>query len=140
MAAGLGGETMLPEGITITTATASEDMPSTTWEINFDNKRIAEKIDGLKAVKQMIHLTLITEYQYSEIYENFGLKIADLIGQDFFFILSELRRRISEALLKDTRILRVENFTFEEAVDVILVSFSVFTIYGAVEHEEVISV
>lgn len=130
---------MLPEGITITTTT-SEDLPTKTWKIDFDNNKITTELDDLAAVKQMIHLALITEYQYSDIYNDFGLKTVDLIGQDFFFVMSELKRRITETLLKDDRISDVKDFTFEEVDDGVLVTFSVTTIYGNTESEEVITV
>ncbi len=138
MVSGNGVDKMLPEGIVITTNTDS-DMPSLTWKIDFDNNRITTELDEQEAVKQMVHLALITEYQYSDIYSDFGMKTSDLIGQDFFFIVSELKRRITETLTKDSRVSDVSGFEFEEVEAGVLTSFTVATIYGDIESEEVIT-
>lgn len=129
---------MLPEGITITKST-SEMLPTKTWKIDYNKNKITTELDGLEAVKQMTHLAVTIEYQYSDIYSDFGLKTADLIGQDFFFIVSELKRRITETLLKDDRVLDVTDFSFEEKEDSVLVSFTESTIYGTTEIKEVIA-
>lgn len=130
---------MLPEGITIV-KNVEKQQPSKTWKIDFDKNKITALIDNLEAVKQMVHIALTTEYRYSDIYTDFGLKTADIIGQDFFFIVSELKRRIRETLLKDDRISDVTDFTFKEVDDGVLVNFTVSTIYGEIESEEVITV
>ena len=130
---------MLPEGITIIKSVKTQQ-PSKTWKVDFGKNKITAMIDNMEAVKQMIHIALTTEYQYSDIYTDFGLKTADIIGQDFFFIVSELKRRIRETLLKDDRISDVTDFSFEEVDDGVLVSFTVSTIYGEIESEEVITV
>ncbi len=130
---------MLPEGITIIKSVETQQ-PSKTWKIDFGKNKITAMIDNMEAVKQMIHIALTTEYQYSDIYTDFGLKTADIIGQDFFFIVSELKRRIRETLLKDDRISDVTDFSFKEVDDGVLVSFTVSTIYGEIESEEVITV
>lgn len=136
---GNGADEMLPEGITITTVTTAE-IPTTTFKIDFDKNKITHSIDEIEALKQMIYLLLNTEYRYSDIYDEFGLKVADLIGQDFYLIASELQRRITEALLKDERIVSVLDFEFTEKSEGVLVYFTVSSIYGDTQISEVISV
>ena len=47
--------------------------------------------------------------------------------------MSEIKRRITEALTQDDRITGVENWSFETAGKVVRVNFTVKTIYGAVD-------
>lgn len=52
------------------------------------------------------------------------------------FCIPEIERRITEALLQDTRIIAVENFEFEtEKRGIVLVKFTVLTIFGSLNLE-----
>lgn len=126
---------MIPEDIIITQDNPQQS--SLTYKIDFKKNKIAGKIDGLEAVKQAVFLMLATERDYSEVYNDYGIKIIDLIGKDFPFVISELKRRIAETLQDDDRITGVENFTFADSDDGLLVEFDVVTIYGVFHEREV---
>lgn len=126
---------MIPEDIIISQENFQQ--PSLTYKIDFKKNKMVGTTDGLEAVKQAVFLILLTERDYSKIYQDYGIKIADLIGQDFSFAISELKKRITEALLEDDRITVVENFTFTDSKDGLLVEFDVITIYGVVHEQEV---
>lgn len=106
-------------------------IPSKTWKLDFDRNKITNQIDKIEAVKQAVFLILSTERGCTKIYENYGVKFSDLIGQDFYLVVSELKRRVREALLEDDRITDVINFTFEEGeLDSMTIKFEVVSIYG----------
>lgn len=126
---------MIPEDITI--IGDSQEQSSTTFKIDFKKNKIVGTTDELEAVKQAVFLVLITERDYSEIYQDYGIKTADLIGQEFSFAASELKRRIRETLTEDDRITEVENFTFTDAEDGLFVEFDVISKYGTLHEGEV---
>ena len=59
---------------------------------------------------------------------------------DFFYVIPELERVITEALLQDTRISEVNDFKFEVKENTILAKFTVITTIGEIEAEKVVSV
>lgn len=121
---------LIPEKIVDLNEVQTGIKPSLTLCIDFEKEKITEKIDNLKAVQQAVFLILISERNHSPIYENFGIKTVDLIGQDFPFVASELKRRITEALLEDDRVTGVNNFSYSRNEDCLTMMFDVYTIYG----------
>ena len=126
---------MIPKTIKINIETSEQ--PSLTYKIDFNKNKVIGKTDNLDAVEQAVFLLLKTERNYSEIYKDYGIKTVDLIGKDIYLVISELKRRITEALLEDNRITEVSNFKFTENEDKLLVEFDVNTIYGIVHAKEV---
>ena len=47
--------------------------------------------------------------------------------------MSEMKRRITDALMQDDRITGVDDWTFETGRKSVLVRFTVYTIYGELE-------
>ena len=82
----------------------------------------------------------IERYEYLIYSWNYGIELNDLYGQPIPFVLPELKRRITEALLQDTRITGVDNFSFETTKGKVHAIFTVSTIYGDVEAEKVVNV
>lgn len=114
-----------------------------TYRIDFKNKRILGKVDGLDAVKQAIIKILGTERFKNLIYsDNYGCEIKDMMMSDEntdAFIESEIPELITDALSDDERIIDVDNFEFvREGIDTLRVIFDVATIYGILHMEEVI--
>lgn len=114
-----------------------------TYRIDFKNKRILGKVDGLDAVKQAIIKILGTERFKNLIYsDNYGCEIKDMMMSDEntdAFIESEIPELITDALSDDERIIDVDNFEFvREGIDILRVIFDVATIYGILHMEEVI--
>lgn len=106
-------------------------MPSKTYYINRNTNRISGYIDDKDAIIQAIYLILSTERYESVIYNwYYGTEFDYLIGKDGDFVKSELKRRITEAILEDDRILDVTNFDISFNKDVANVVFLVETNIG----------
>lgn len=111
--------------------------PNKTYQIVFhgesseDTDRISGYVDDIKSVIQAIYLILNTErYQYPIYSWDYGVELVDLIGQPVSYVISELPRRIQEALLTDDRITEVIDFEFTAARNKLHVAFTVVTSLG----------
>ncbi len=113
------------------------EQPSLTFKLNWEKNRISGTTDGLEAVKQAIFLILnIERYQYLIYDWSYGVELQDLIGREKSYILPELEKRITDALMQDTRITAVSNFSFETTRKSVTAFFEVETIYGNLEIEK----
>ncbi len=128
---------MIPKAININDTVNKSEQTSLSYKIDFNKNKIIGKTDKLDAVKQAVFLLLKTERNYSEIYKDYGIKTFDLIGKDVYIVVSELKRRITEALTEDDRITNLDNFKFDEIDGVLSVEFDVNTIYGEAHMKEV---
>ena len=118
-----------------------EMIPSSTFKILTDKKRILGKCDNLEAIKQVVYLMLnIERYKYVIYSANYGVELLDLIGQPIPYVLPELKRRITECLTQDDRITAVENFEFEVNKKTIHCTFTVHSNVGSFESESVVNV
>lgn len=118
-----------------------EEETSHTYKLDLDNSTIAGYVDDLEAMKQAIYLILnIERYEYLIYSWNYGIELNDLYGQPIPFVLPELKRRITEALTQDSRILGVDNFSFETNKGKVHATFTVHTIFGDVEAEKVVTI
>lgn len=110
------------------------EQPDNTHKLNIEKNRVTGMTDERDALLQAIYLILNVERYAFPIYTwNYGTELADLIGQPKDYAMSEIKRRITEALTQDDRITGVENWSFETAGKVVRVNFTVKTIYGAVD-------
>jgi len=88
-------------------------------------------IDGIEALKQSINKEINTEkYEYPIYSFDYGIELEGLIGKDTEYVKIELKRRIEECLLKDERIVSVDNFIYTVSGDEMLCTFDVNSIYG----------
>jgi hypothetical protein len=118
-----------------------EELPTRTFRLNIPSNTITGFTDELEAMKQAIFLILnVQRYEHIIYSWNYGIELEDLFGQPISFVLPELKRRITEALLQDTRITGVDNFSFETTKRKVHATFTVSTIYGDVEAEKVVNV
>lgn len=118
-----------------------EELPTNTFKLNDSYNQIYGFTDGLEAMKQAIYLILnIERYEYLIFSWNYGIELADLFGEPIPFVMAELERRISEALLQDSRITSVEGFEFDSERNKVFCKFKVYTIYGEIEIEKVVNV
>ncbi|MGX4404125.1 DUF2634 domain-containing protein, partial [Clostridioides difficile] len=91
--------------------------------------------------KQTIFLILNTERYQHLIYSwNYGVELNDLIGEPISYVIPELERRITEALIQDDRIENIDNFEFQNIKGKVQCRFSVHTKYGNIKAEKVVSV
>jgi len=113
-----------------------ERQPGLTYALDLEHGRIRGKIDRLEALRQAVYLILSTERYDRLIYSwNYGREFKGLIGQPREFVLSELKRCISEALLQDDRITAVDAFEFTAGKDTVHAAFTVHSIFGEMEVE-----
>lgn len=116
-------------------------MPSYTYAMELSGNRIRGYTDELEAMKQAIYKIIMTErYKYIIYSWNYGIELADLFGKAISFVCPEIERRITEALLADTRIQSVDNFEFDfPKRGEVVVTFIAHTIFGDVKAERVVN-
>ena len=97
-----------------------------------DRKRITGKVDNQEAIKQTVMKILNTErYAYTIYSSQYGVELERLVGQNYDFIVSDIERTISEALLVDDRITSISNFVIERTgTDSLSTSFTVNSVFG----------
>ncbi len=118
-----------------------KEQTSKTYYLNIEKNTISNFCDGIEAMKQTIYCILNTERFEHLIYSwNYGIELKHLIGENTTFVIPELERVITEALMQDTRISEVNNFEFETKENTILAKFTVVTTVGEIEVEKVVSV
>ena len=93
--------------------------------------RINGYVDDLEAIKQAVYLILSTErYEYLIYSWDYGIELIDLYGKPMPYVMSELQRRIEEALTMDDRIETVTDFEFEKNGKKLHTTFTVVTTLG----------
>lgn len=117
------------------------ELPSKTYKLDLDTKRIVGKVDELEAVNQFIRKALLTPRFKCLVYDTqYGSEIRELTITDATpeLIESEMPRLVEDALLYDSRILKVYDFEFKFIDDGVYIYLKVDTIYGTTEFEGVI--
>ncbi|MDE5588233.1 MAG: DUF2634 domain-containing protein [Acetatifactor sp.] len=88
-----------------------ETEPSLTYAMNLDRGIFTGRVDDIEAIMQAVTKIISTERYEHEIYSwDYGIELADLRGQSMPYVMSEVKRRITEALTADDRIESVEDF------------------------------
>jgi len=125
---------MIPEQQVDLTNLEVVSQPSLTYKLDFERKRISGKIDNEEAIMQLVMKILYTErYAYVIYSSQYGVELDRLIGKDYDFIVSDLERTITEALLADDRILSITDFVAEQtAIDRMTATFTVNSVVGSV--------
>lgn len=115
--------------------------PSVNYKMNIKQDIINGTVDELEAMKQVIYKILNTErYQYIIYSWNYGIELMDLFGMPVIYVIPELERRITEALIQDERIESVDDFEFDSSEKrTVKASFTVHTIFGDVQTEKVVN-
>lgn len=117
------------------------EQPNKTYYLDKEKNIISGFCDDLEAIKQTIYCILNTERFDHLIYSwNYGIEAKHLIGENSAFVVPELERVIKEALLQDTRIIDVNNFSFEIIKNKIIATFTVMTTLGTLEMERVVNI
>lgn len=127
----------LPENVGLDAALEPVGRPTGTFIIDWSSRQIAGRGDGLAAMRQAVDIILQNERFRWQIYSSdFGSELEDLVGEEYAYIISELPRRVEEALSADDRILSVDNFTFSEpGGDSMRCTFDVATVFGTISEE-----
>ncbi|ANY67586.1 hypothetical protein BBD42_14715 [Paenibacillus sp. BIHB 4019] len=128
---------MIPQGAIIDELqTEAAIEPSRTYYIDFANKRMSGMTDGLSAIKQAVFKILQTErYRYFIYSFDYGSELDLLNESSHLYVRSELKRRVTEALLADDRIADVTDFELTVEGDKAAVSFTVVTDEGSFKEE-----
>lgn len=133
-------DTYIP--IPVETVQEAEELPSKTYRLDFERKRIYGKIDGIEAVRQAIKKALLTPRFACLIYDNqYGSEIEDaIIAKDASREYTEAAAEgfVKDAMLADTRVLSINNFSIEFEDDEARIRLTADTIFGETEIEEVI--
>ena len=115
--------------------------PSKTFKLHIEKSKIDGICDDVEALKQTIFLISNTErYEHLIYSRNYGVELNDLIGEPISYVIPELERRITEALIQDDRIENVDKFEFQNIKGKVQCRFSVHTKYGNIKAEKVVSV
>lgn len=113
-----------------------EEPSSKTYWVDWETGLIRGFCNGLKAVEQAIYKILNTQRYEHIIYSwNYGAELSGLFGQPAPYVYSEIKRLVGEALLSDSRIASVDDFSFEKQRGKIRVRFTAVTQYGVLEVE-----
>lgn len=106
--------------------------PIQEWLVDWENEILGDSVMSLEAIAQDIRFALSTERnKYPIMGPNFGVTLNDLIGMDSAYVQANVKKRISDALSIDDRILSVSEFKFTKPdMDSMLVSFLVTTVLG----------
>lgn len=127
----------LPDNVGLDVSLEHTEQPTNTFLIDWSSGQVIGQDDGLEAMRQAVDIILQNERFHWQIYDsNFGIELADLVGEEYDYIVSELPRRIEEAFSLDNRILSVDNFTFsKQGRSTLTVSFDVVTVFGTFTEE-----
>ena len=127
---------MIPKIDVITNEISEITYPTRTYKINFESGRISGETDGLDAIRQAIYLILSSERYQHIIYSwDYGVELLDLYGKPMPYVMSELPRRIKEALIQDDRISDVVDFKFVKQGKRLNTTFTVVTDGGNISTE-----
>lgn len=128
---------MIPDLELLTEEIAEPIFVGRTYRVEFEeSNRINGFTDDLESVKQAIYLILSTERYAYVIYSwDYGIELVDLIGKPIPYCMSEIPRRVTEALLVDNRIEDVIDFEFEQKGKKLHTTFTVVTNVGNISSE-----
>lgn len=90
------------------------------------------RVDDKKAIEQAVIKIINTERYEYEIYSwAYGIELKDLFGQQITYVMSEVQRRIEDAVLADDRIGSIEDFEVERTgKHGVHCSFTTITVQG----------
>lgn len=124
---------MIPESVMDLTSLEEKVYPSTTYKLDLQTGRIGRKIDGLEAAIQAVTKIFMTERYAHVIYSgDYGVELESLIGKEFEYVESDIRRRLEEAVTPDDRIQGITDLTTERSgKNNLIVNCTVQTVDGA---------
>jgi len=117
------------------------EMETRTYGMDPDRLNIKGFAEGRQALEQALLKALNTErYQYSIYSWNYGVELTDLYGEPISYVLPEIKRRICEALMWDSRVSAVDGFTFRTERGAVQAAFTVHTAFGEYEMRRTVEV
>lgn len=134
---------MIPSNNTILSSEFElKSQPSKTYKMHIGQDSIRGYTEDIDAMVQTVYKILNTERYNHIIYSwNYGVELQDLFGEPIDYACVEMKRRISEALMQDDRIVSVDNFEFDTSKKrTVIATFTVHTIYGDIESEKAVNI
>lgn len=133
---------MIPSTSGILSMNLKIERPITkSYKLDIKNNIINGFCDNLESMTQVIYKILNTERYKNIMYSwNYGIELLDLFGEPINYAVSELKRRITEALVQDDRIQSVDNFEYKTDRRTVYMTFVVHTIFGDIQSEKVVNV
>lgn len=112
--------------------------PGYTHRLDTDKNVVAGFVDGKEAFRQAVYKLLNTERYDHVIYStDYGVELRALIGMPIYYVVPEIERRVTEAIMQDDRTVNVYGFKFDTTKrGVVSVTFNVMSIYGEIEVEK----
>lgn len=112
-------------------------LPTCTYRLI--NNRLIGFVDEKEALEQAIYFILSTERYQHLIYSwDYGIELSGLYGKPKDYVIIELTRRITEALIQDDRIHSLDGFYFDTDKDKITATFTVHTKYGDIQAKKAV--
>ena len=132
---------MIPTAYDEADYTAQAAQPSKTYCITKDG-HIRGWRDGKDALKQAIYCAVMTQrYDHAIYSHNYGLDKRSLLGETMPLVYTKIRDKITDALMRDDRIVGVGDFSFSSAVrGTVLVTFTVTSNLGKMTTEATVDV
>lgn len=131
---------MIPNIEILTDEIEEIEYPNETYKVEVRVDENEDRINGytndLDAIRQAIYLILNTERYEFPIYSwDYGIELVDLIGKPIPYVMSEIPRRVKDALIQDDRIVDVKDFTFKKYKSKLHTTFVVITNSGDITSE-----
>lgn len=127
---------MIP-GVNSLGAVETAGIPSQDYRVELDGDCVWGLCDGLEVMRQVVFHILNTErYKYPVYSWNYGVELSDLYGKPLDYVMSEIQRRITEALTQDDRIESVDGFELNPKEGAVHVMFTVHTVFGNLSSEK----
>lgn len=127
---------MIP-GVNNLRAVETAEIPSQDYKMELDGNRVLSLCDGSEVMQQVVYHILNTErYKYPVYSWNYGVELNDLYGKPLDYVMSEIQRRIIEALIQDDRIESVDGFKFDTQEGALHMTFTVHTVFGDLNSEK----
>lgn len=118
-----------------------EDQPGLTWKIDREKGRIVGECDNWEAVRQAVEIILWTERFRWQIYRPYsGVQYDGLIGLDPGYVAAELKRRVRAALMMDSRVTGIEDYTYTFSEGILHAEFTVTTVFGGIRQSAEVSI
>lgn len=116
--------------------------PSYTHKLNRDSQTVSGYTDNKEAYRQAVVKLLSTERYDHVIYStDYGVELRQLFGMPIYYVVPELERRITEAVMQDDRTTEVYGFEFDTSKrGVVAVKFHARSIYGDMEIEKEVEI
>lgn len=110
----------------------TQSTPGHTYKLDLNSKRIVGMVDGRTSVTQAIYKTLYTERYAWLIYNwDYGMELEQYLGLEFDYVMADIERSITEALLVDDRIIELRDFKMKKTrIDALYVEFTAITTEG----------